>query len=126
MLPGSTERAVTVSGKLDSIVECFKQVSAIMLEVSACIFQKKIIEFILILNLQSPPKGDTLSYKPRQIANTAAAAAAVNAPIIFAHGQAYQVQGQYAIPLPPHEVAKLIQIGALSQVQPGPMQAGKI
>ena len=33
MLPGSTERAVTVSGKLDSIVECFKQVSAIMLEV---------------------------------------------------------------------------------------------
>ncbi len=34
MLPGSTERAVTISGKLDSIVECFKQVSLIMLEVS--------------------------------------------------------------------------------------------
>ena len=34
MLPGSTERAVTVSGKLDSIVECFKLVSVIMLEVS--------------------------------------------------------------------------------------------
>ena len=33
MLPGSTERAVTVSGKFDSIIECFKQVSAIMLEV---------------------------------------------------------------------------------------------
>lgn len=33
MLPGSTERAVTVSGKLDSIVECFKLVSVIMLEV---------------------------------------------------------------------------------------------
>lgn len=33
MLPGSTERAVTISGKLDSIVECFKQVSSIMLEV---------------------------------------------------------------------------------------------
>ena len=34
MLPGSTERAVTVSGKFDSIIECFKQVSSIMLEVS--------------------------------------------------------------------------------------------
>lgn len=34
MLPGSTERAVTVSGKYDSICECFKLVSAIMLEVS--------------------------------------------------------------------------------------------
>jgi hypothetical protein len=43
MLPGSTERAVTVSGKLDSIVECFKQVSAIMLEVSACIFRRKLL-----------------------------------------------------------------------------------
>lgn len=94
MLPGSTERAVTVSGKLDSIVECFKLVSVIMHE--------------------SPPKGDTLSYKPRQVNPTVVN----NAPIIFAHGQAYQVQGQYAIPLPPHEVAKLVQMGALSQVQP--------
>jgi hypothetical protein len=99
MLPGSTERAVTVSGKLDSIAECFKQVSAIMLE--------------------SPPKGDTLSYKPRQIQNTPQ-----NTPIIFAHGQAYSVQGQFAVPLPPHEVAKLIQMGAFSHVQPqGPMPA---
>lgn len=98
MLPGSTERAVTVSGRLDSIIECFKQVSAIMLE--------------------SPPKGDTLSYKPRQVQNTPQ-----NTPIIFAHGQAYSVQGQFAVPLPPHEVAKLIQMGAFSQLQPqGPMQ----
>lgn len=98
MLPGSTERAVTVSGKLDSIVECFKQVSAIMLE--------------------SPPKGDTLSYKPRQVQSTPQ----TNTPIIFAHGQAYSVQGQFAVPLPPHEVAKLIQMGAFNQVQPqGPM-----
>ena len=28
----------------------------------------------------------------------------VHAPIIFANGQAYQVQGQFAIPLPPNEV----------------------
>lgn len=100
MLPGSTERAVTISGKLDSIVECFKQVSAIMLEVNDLTQILLGGEFITnILNLKSPPKGDTLSYKPRQVA-----ASAVNAPIIFAHGQAYQVQGQYAIPLPPHEV----------------------
>lgn len=102
MLPSSTERAVTVSGKLDSIVECFKLVSAIMLE--------------------SPAKGDTLSYKPRQVA-----AAPVNTPIVFAHGQAYQIQGQYAIPIPPHEVAKLIQMGAISQVQPaGPLPTCKL
>ena len=70
---------------------------------------------------KSPPKGDTLSYKPRQVNPTVVN----NAPIIFAHGQAYQVQGQYAIPLPPHEVAKLIQMGALSQVQPAaPMPPG--
>jgi len=98
MLPGSTERAVTISGKFDSIVECFKLVASIMLE--------------------SPPKGDTLSYKPKQVA----VAPPINTPVIFAHGQAYQVQGQYAIPLPPHEVAKLVQMGALSQIQPtGPI-----
>ncbi len=62
-----------------------------------------------------------MSYKPRQANPTVVN----NAPIIFAHGQAYQVQGQYAIPLPPHEVAKLVQMGALSQVQPtGPMPPG--
>jgi hypothetical protein len=38
MLPGSTERAVTISGKLDSLVECFKIVSAIMLEVKISSF----------------------------------------------------------------------------------------
>ena len=48
MLPGSTERAVTVSGKLDSIVECFKQVSAIMLEVNLLILKLK---FKVVINL---------------------------------------------------------------------------
>lgn len=104
MLPGSTERAVTVSGKYDSICECFKLVSAIMLE--------------------SPPKGDTLTYKPRQVNPQTTPATTYNAPIVFAHGQAYQIQGQYAIPLPPHEVAKLIQMGAFNQIQPtGPLPA---
>ena len=45
MLPGSTERAVTVSGKLDSIVECFKLVSVIMLEVCIiCLFYCLVFE----------------------------------------------------------------------------------
>ncbi|RNA39048.1 poly(rC)-binding 3-like isoform X1 [Brachionus plicatilis] len=92
MLPGSTERAVTLSGKHDSIIECFKYVAEILIE--------------------SPAKGDTLSYKPRSSANTQP----ITAPIVFAHGQAYQIQGQYAIPIPASEVAKLIQIGAISQV----------
>jgi hypothetical protein len=51
---------------------------------------------------------------------TAATGPPINTPIIFAHGQAYQIQGQYAIPLPPHEVAKLIQMGALAQVPQAP------
>jgi hypothetical protein len=32
----------------------------------------------------------------------------VHAPIIFANGQAYQVQGQFAIPLPPNEVKHIL------------------
>jgi hypothetical protein len=50
----------------------------------------------------------------------------LNTPIIFAHGQAYQIQGQYAIPLPPHEVAKLIQMGAIAQVPATAAAAGPI
>ncbi len=34
MLPNSTERAVTLSGKFDSIVKCFRIISNIMMEVS--------------------------------------------------------------------------------------------
>ena len=40
MLPTSTERAVTISGKLESIESCFRQICQIMLEV-----QKKLILF---------------------------------------------------------------------------------
>lgn len=38
----------------------------------------------------------------------------VHAPIIFANGQAYQVQGQFAIPLPPNEVRQEGHFYALS------------
>ncbi|CAF0916879.1 unnamed protein product [Adineta ricciae] len=90
MLPTSTERAVTISGKLDSIESCFRQICQIMLE--------------------SPPKGETIPYRPKMMISP------VHAPIIFANGQAYQVQGQFAIPLPPNE---LNAFGPLTPLAPG-------
>ncbi|XP_062900006.1 poly(rC)-binding protein 3 isoform X4 [Mobula hypostoma] len=70
MLPNSTERTVTISGTPDAIVQCVKQICVVMLE--------------------SPPKGATIPYRPKP----------ASAPVIFAGGQAYTVQGQYAIPHP--------------------------
>ncbi len=51
---------------------------------------------------QSPPKGETVPYRPKMMISP------VHAPIIFANGQAYQVQGQFAIPLPPNEVREIL------------------
>ncbi|XP_069709479.1 poly(rC)-binding protein 3-like isoform X7 [Phaenicophaeus curvirostris] len=93
MLPNSTERAVTISGTPDAIIQCVKQICVVMLE--------------------SPPKGATIPYRPKP----------ASAPIIFAGGQvradtilasagnhtvlaqpqpapAFTIQGQYAIPHP--------------------------
>ncbi|XP_072337958.1 poly(rC)-binding protein 3 isoform X4 [Scyliorhinus torazame] len=70
MLPNSTERAVTISGMPDAIIQCVKQICVVMLE--------------------SPPKGATIPYRPKP----------ASAPVIFAGGQAYAIQGQYAIPHP--------------------------
>ncbi|XP_029115873.1 poly(rC)-binding protein 3 isoform X3 [Scleropages formosus] len=57
MLPNSTERAVTISGTPDAIIQCVKQICVVMLE--------------------SPPKGATIPYRPK----------ATSAPIIFTGGQ---------------------------------------
>ncbi|XP_058878782.1 poly(rC)-binding protein 3-like isoform X2 [Acipenser ruthenus] len=57
MLPNSTERAVTISGTPDAIIQCVKQICVVMLE--------------------SPPKGATIPYRPKS----------ASAPIIFAGGQ---------------------------------------
>ncbi|XP_069767980.1 poly(rC)-binding protein 3 isoform X2 [Narcine bancroftii] len=57
MLPNSTERAVTISGTPDAIIQCVKQICVVMLE--------------------SPPKGATVPYRPKP----------ASAPIIFAGGQ---------------------------------------
>lgn len=70
MLPNSTERAVTVSGTAESITKCIYQICCVMME--------------------SPPKGATIPYRPKP----------AMPPVIFAGGQAYTVQGQYAIPHP--------------------------
>ncbi|XP_036425443.1 poly(rC)-binding protein 3-like isoform X4 [Colossoma macropomum] len=70
MLPNSTERAVTISGTPDAIIQCVKQICVVMLE--------------------SPPKGATIPYRPKP----------ASAPVIFSGAQTYTIQGQYAIPHP--------------------------
>ncbi|XP_072009047.1 poly(rC)-binding protein 3-like isoform X4 [Engystomops pustulosus] len=118
MLPNSTERAVTISGTPDAIIQCVKQICVVMLE--------------------SPPKGATIPYRPKL----------ASGPIIFAGGQvrgketilasagnhnvlaqpqpapAFAIQGQYAIPHP--DLTKLHQLAMqytpftpLGQTTPG-------
>ncbi|XP_048479097.1 poly(rC)-binding protein 3 isoform X2 [Plutella xylostella] len=69
MLPNSTERAVTVSGACDAITQCIYHICCVMLE--------------------SPPKGATIPYRPKPN---------VSGPVILAGGQAYTIQGSYAVP----------------------------
>ncbi|XP_036604408.1 poly(rC)-binding protein 2-like [Trichosurus vulpecula] len=78
MLPNSTERAITIAGIPQSITECVKQICVVM--------------------LGSPPKGVTIPYRPKPSSS----------PVIFAGGQAYTIQGQYAIPQP--DLTKLHQL----------------
>ncbi|KAF7650632.1 hypothetical protein LDENG_00122710 [Lucifuga dentata] len=78
MLPNSTERAVTISGAPKAIIQCVKQICVVMLE--------------------SPPKCATIPYRPKP----------ASTPVIFSGGQAYTIQGQYAIPHP--DLSKLHQL----------------
>jgi len=77
MLPNSTERAVTVSGTSEAITQCIYHICCVMLE--------------------SPPKGATIPYRPKP---------QVGGPVILAGGQAYTIQGNYAVPATP-DVSKL-------------------
>ncbi|KAK0133778.1 Poly(rC)-binding protein 3 [Merluccius polli] len=103
MLPSSTERAVTISGTPEAIIQCVKQICVVILE--------------------SPPKGATIPYRPKP----------ASTPVIFSGGQvraepppattatsmslvlqhqplpAYTIQGQYAIPHP-DQLTKLHQL----------------
>uniref|UniRef100_A0A3Q0RXS3 Poly(rC) binding protein 3 n=1 Tax=Amphilophus citrinellus TaxID=61819 RepID=A0A3Q0RXS3_AMPCI len=57
MLPNSTERAVTISGAPEAIIQCVKQICVVLLE--------------------SPPKGATIPYRPKP----------ASTPVIFSGGQ---------------------------------------
>uniref|UniRef100_A0A8C8DHJ8 Poly(rC) binding protein 3 n=1 Tax=Oryzias sinensis TaxID=183150 RepID=A0A8C8DHJ8_9TELE len=59
MLPNSTERAVTISGTPEAIIQCVKQICVVMLE--------------------SPPKGATIPYRPKP----------ASTPVIFSGGQTF-------------------------------------
>uniref|UniRef100_U3I5F8 K Homology domain-containing protein n=1 Tax=Anas platyrhynchos platyrhynchos TaxID=8840 RepID=U3I5F8_ANAPP len=93
MLPNSTERAVTISGTPDAIIQCVKQICVVMLE--------------------SPPKGATIPYRPKpastpvifaggQVRADPLAASTANLSLLLQHQPlpAYTIQGQYAIPHP--------------------------
>ncbi|KAL5291274.1 PCBP3 family protein [Megaselia abdita] len=95
MLPNSTERAVTLSGTADQITQCIYQICLVMLE--------------------SPPKGATIPYRPKP---------QVSGPVILANGQAYTIQGNYAVPA--QEVSKnpLANLAALGLAGIAPTAAG--
>uniref|UniRef100_A0A2K5QCW9 Poly(rC) binding protein 3 n=1 Tax=Cebus imitator TaxID=2715852 RepID=A0A2K5QCW9_CEBIM len=101
MLPNSTERAVTISGTPDAIIQCVKQICVVMLE--------------------SPPKGATIPYRPKpastpvifaggQVRADPLAASTANLSLLLQHPPlpAYTIQGQYAIPHP--DLTKLHQL----------------
>ncbi|KAI2663403.1 Poly(rC)-binding protein 3 [Labeo rohita] len=103
MLPNSTERAVTISGAPEAIIQCVKQICVVMLE--------------------SPPKGATIPYRPKPAtapvifsggqvrADTLTAPATANLSLLLQHQPlpAYTIQGQYAIPHP-DQLTKLHQL----------------
>ncbi|XP_026534764.1 poly(rC)-binding protein 3 isoform X2 [Pseudonaja textilis] len=104
MLPNSTERAVTISGTPDAIIQCVKQICVVMLEVQS-----------------SPPKGATIPYRPKpastpvifaggQVRADPLAASTANLSLLLQHQPlpAYTIQGQYAIPHP--DLTKLHQL----------------
>uniref|UniRef100_A0A672VFS4 K Homology domain-containing protein n=1 Tax=Strigops habroptila TaxID=2489341 RepID=A0A672VFS4_STRHB len=80
MLPNSTERAVTISGTPDAIIQCVKQICVVMLE--------------------SHPCGDT------GLCTRALPALITSLSFLL---QAYTIQGQYAIPHP-DQLTKLHQL----------------
>ncbi|XP_046982973.1 poly(rC)-binding protein 2 isoform X2 [Schistocerca americana] len=88
MLPNSTERAVTITGTSEAVTQCIYHICCVMLE--------------------SPPKGATIPYRPKpQVAG----------PVILAGGQAYTIQGNYAVPAHAADVSTM---PLLHRAGPGP------
>ncbi|XP_071186168.1 poly(rC)-binding protein 3-like isoform X2 [Salvelinus alpinus] len=121
MLPNSTERAVTISGAPEAIIQCVKQICVVMLE--------------------SPPKGATIPYRPKpastpvifsggQVRADPLGASTANLSLLLQHQPlpAYTIQGQYAIPhhdlccpsYPPQQLTKLHQL-AMQQTPFNPL-----
>ncbi|XP_075870116.1 poly(rC)-binding protein 3 isoform X2 [Nelusetta ayraudi] len=97
MLPNSTERAVTISGTPEAIIQCVKQICVVMLEVEY-LQDRTNRRVVPTETSHSPPKGATIPYRPKP----------ASTPLIFSGGQAYTIQGQYAIPHP--DLTKLHQL----------------
>uniref|UniRef100_A0A3B4BTV2 K Homology domain-containing protein n=1 Tax=Pygocentrus nattereri TaxID=42514 RepID=A0A3B4BTV2_PYGNA len=102
MLPNSTERAITIAGTPQSIIECVKQICVVMLEecfdITAHWRQTHDGSLKNKFLKNSPPKGVTIPYRPKPSGS----------PMIFAGGQAYAIQGQHVIPQP--DLTKLHQL----------------
>ncbi|GIY25024.1 poly(rC)-binding protein 3 [Caerostris darwini] len=92
MLPNSTERAVTLSGTAEALTRCIYQICCVMME--------------------SPPKGATIPYRPKQAVM----------PQLFLGAQAYALPGQYAVPHP--DLSKLQQLATLQHASTAPLLPG--
>nr|XP_003405100.1 poly(rC)-binding protein 2 [Loxodonta africana] len=107
MLPNSTERAITIAGIPQSIIECVKQICVVMLEVSP----------------QAPPKLQCIPWRlkssiyPQDRYSTGSDSASfphttpsmcLNPDLEGPPLEAYTIQGQYAIPQP--DLTKLHQL----------------
>ncbi|XP_015911015.1 poly(rC)-binding protein 3 isoform X2 [Parasteatoda tepidariorum] len=92
MLPNSTERAVTISGTAEALTKCIYQICCVMME--------------------SPPKGATIPYRPKQAV----------LPLLFSGAQAYAMPGQYALPHP--DLNKLQQLATLQHASTAPLLPG--
>ncbi|KAJ8976343.1 hypothetical protein NQ317_009795 [Molorchus minor] len=77
MLPNSTERAVTISGTGEAITQCIYHICNVMLEVN---------------------HGVDYSPLPKELPYLTAPKPQVGGPVILAGGQAYTIQGNYAVP----------------------------
>lgn len=93
MLPNSTERAVTLSGSAEQITQCIYQICLVMLEVCSTYpemhLNLNINCTLIVFLIQSPPRGATIPYRPKP---------QVTGPVILANGQAFTIQGNYAVP----------------------------
>ncbi|KAG9349453.1 hypothetical protein JZ751_027896 [Albula glossodonta] len=131
MLPNSTERAVTISGTPEAIIQCVKQICVVMLEVEYERRREAITPHSHTqssyasgnpMPCKSPPKGATIPYRPKpastpvifsggQVRADPLAASAANLSLLLQHQPlpAYTIQGQYAIPHP-DQLTKLHQL----------------